>query len=138
MRSPSVSRQRVKSPHAHRFPTPLRRILIGLVGLAGIAGVIVFLNPSHVGAALKGFRLVLIVPIVALSLLAYALQGVRWHFLLRDVGTKLRMRDTLLINLAGQTITAVVPLGDLTRAAFASEAAGTDFGVVAATITVQE
>jgi uncharacterized protein (TIRG00374 family) len=109
-----------------------------MVGLAGIAGVIVFLNPSHVGAALKGFRLVLIAPIVALSLLAYALQGIRWHFLLRDVGTDLRLRDTLLINLAGQTITAVVPLGDLTRAAFASEAAGTDFGVVAATITVQE
>jgi uncharacterized protein (TIRG00374 family) len=68
----------------------------------------------------------------------YILQGIRWHFLLRDVGTSLRLRDTILVNLAGQTITAVVPLGDLTRAAFASEAAGTEFGVVAATVTVQE
>jgi uncharacterized membrane protein YbhN (UPF0104 family) len=78
------------------------------------------------------------VPILALSLLTYLMQGIRWHFLLKDVGTNLRLRDTLLVNLAGQTITAIVPLGDLTRAAFASEAGGTDFGVVAATITVQE
>src|ERR1700681_3962654 len=130
MQAPIVHRERTSASRRHRLPALLRHVLIGLVGLAGIAGVIVFLNPSHVGAALKGFRLVLIVPVVALSLLAYALQGVRWHFLLRDVGTKLRMRDTLLINLAGQTITAVVPLGDLTRAAFAREAARTDFGVV--------
>ena len=51
---------------------------------------------------------------------------------------RLRLRDTILINLAGQTITAIVPLGDLTRAAFASTADGTDFGTVAATVTVQE
>src|SRR6202035_2815644 len=70
--------------------------------------------------------------------LAYILQGVRWHFLLVDVGTKLRLGDTLLVNLAGQTITAIVPLGDLNRAAFASAAGGTDFGIVAATVTVQE
>jgi uncharacterized membrane protein YbhN (UPF0104 family) len=77
-------------------------------------------------------------PIVLLSVLVYVLQGVRWHFLLRDVGTPFRLRDTLLISLAGQTISATVPLGDLTRAAFASTAGGTDFRVVAATVTVQE
>lgn len=116
----------------------LRRVLIGLIGLAGIAAVIVFLNPSHVGAALTHFRLALIAPILLLSVLAYLLQGIRWHFLLRDVGTDLRLRDTILVNLAGQTVTAIVPLGDLTRAAFASTAGSTDFGIVAATVTVQE
>jgi glycosyltransferase 2 family protein len=116
----------------------LRRVLIGLIGLAGIAAVIVFLNPSHVGAALTHFRLALVAPIVLLSVLAYLLQGIRWHFLLRDVGTNLRLRDTILVNLAGQTISAIVPLGDLTRAAFASTAASTDFGIVVATVTVQE
>jgi uncharacterized protein (TIRG00374 family) len=138
MQTPIVRRERTSASRRHRLPALFRHILIGLIGLAGIAGVIVFLNPSHVGAALKDFRLVLIVPILVLSLLTYLLQGIRWHFLLKDVGTNLRLRDTLLVNLAGQTITAVVPLGDLTRAAFASEAGGTDFGVVAATITVQE
>jgi glycosyltransferase 2 family protein len=100
--------------------------------------VVVFLNPSRVGSALEYFRLALVVPILVLSLLVYVLQGIRWHFLLADVGTKLHLPDTILVNLAGQTITAIVPLGDLTRAAFASAAGGTDFGIVAATVTVQE
>lgn len=108
------------------------------IGLAGIAAVIVFLNPSRIGSALEHFQLALIGPILLLSVFVYVLQGIRWHFLLTDVGAKLRLRDTILINLAGQTITAIVPLGDLTRAAFASAADGTDFGTVAATVTVQE
>jgi uncharacterized membrane protein YbhN (UPF0104 family) len=117
---------------------PVRRAATALIGLAGIAGVLLFLNPSHVGSALQGFQLRLIAPIVVLSVLTYILQAIRWHYLLVDVGTKLRLRDTILVNMAGQTITAIVPLGDLTRAAFASAAGGTDFGVVAATVTVQE
>ena len=116
----------------------IRRALTVAIGLAGIAAVVVFLNPSRIGSALEHFQLVLIGPIVLLSVFVYILQGIRWHFLLTDVGTKLRLRDTILINLAGQTITAIVPLGDLTRAAFASAADGTDFGTVAATVTVQE
>jgi glycosyltransferase 2 family protein len=122
----------------HTLPAALRRGATGLVGLAGIAGIVLFLNPAKVGNALQHFQLGLVAPIVALSVLAYVLQGVRWHFLLVDVGTKLRLGDTILVNLAGQTITAIVPLGDLTRAAFASAAGGTDFGIVAATVTVQE
>jgi uncharacterized membrane protein YbhN (UPF0104 family) len=134
-----INRQmRHPTPHEHSVPAPLRRAGAALVGLAGIAGVVLFLNPSRVGSGLAHFRLSLIAPIVALSVLVYILQGIRWHFLLADVGTKLRLRDTILVNLAGQTITAVVPLGDLTRAAFASAAGGTDFGIVAATVTVQE
>ncbi|MHB8487963.1 MAG: lysylphosphatidylglycerol synthase transmembrane domain-containing protein [Candidatus Dormibacteria bacterium] len=121
-----------------RVPVPLRRVLTGVVGLAGIAGVVVFLDPAKVGSALEHFQLVFLAPILVLSVFVYVLQGIRWHYLLTDVGTKLRLRDTILINLAGQTITAIVPLGDLTRAAFASTADGTDFGTVAATVTVQE
>jgi glycosyltransferase 2 family protein len=117
---------------------PVRRAATALIGLAGIAGVLLFLNPSKVGSALQHFQLRLIAPIVVLSVLTYILQGIRWHFLLVDVGTKLRLRDTVLVNMAGQTITAIVPLGDLTRAAFASAAGATDFGIVAATVTVQE
>jgi uncharacterized protein (TIRG00374 family) len=116
----------------------IRHVLTGALGLVVIAGVVLFLNPERVGAAMTHFRLVLIAPILALSLLVYILQGIRWHFLLRDVGTNLRLRDTILVNLAGQTISAILPLGDLTRAAFASTAGGTDFGAVAATVTFQE
>ncbi len=121
-----------------RLPVAVRRTLTGVIGLAGIAAVILFLNPAKIGSALEHFQLALIAPIILLSIVVYILQGIRWHYLLTDVGTKLRLRDTILINLAGQTITAIVPLGDLTRAAFASTADGTDFGTVAATVTVQE
>jgi glycosyltransferase 2 family protein len=119
-------------------PIAVRRALTAVVGLAGIAGVVLFLDPGKIGGALEHFQLALIAPILVLSLLVYVLQGIRWHYLLVDVGTKLRLRDTILISLAGQTITALVPLGDLTRAAFASTADDIDFGVVAATVTVQE
>ncbi len=115
-----------------------RRAATALIGVAAIAAVILFLNPSRVGSALTHFRLIFILPIIVLSVAVYLLQGLRWHFLLRDVGAHLRLRDTLLVNMAGQTITALVPLGDLTRAAFASTASGTDFGSIAATVTVQE
>jgi glycosyltransferase 2 family protein len=131
--APPSSQRRV-----HPLPALIRRVLTGTVGLAAIAGVVVFLNPSHVGSALARFPLALIAPILLLSVVVYVLQGVRWHYLLRDVGTHLPMRDTILVNMAGQTVTAIVPLGDLTRAAFASAAMGTDFGIVAATVTVQE
>lgn len=128
----------MSQPARRRLPIPIRRALTAVIGLAGIAAVIVFLNPAKVGSALEHFQLALIAPIILLSVLVYILQGIRWHYLLIDVGTRLRLRDTILINLAGQTITAIVPLGDLTRAAFASSADGTEFGTVAATVTVQE
>jgi uncharacterized protein (TIRG00374 family) len=137
---PSLAREQRPSPRTgrHRLPAAFKHLLQGAVGLAAIAGVVLFLNPSHVGAALTHFQLGLIAPVILLSVLVYLLQGIRWHFLLRDVGVRLPLRDTVLVNLAGQTITAIVPLGDLTRAAFASTAGEADFGVVAATVTVQE
>jgi hypothetical protein len=63
---------------------------------------------------------------------------VRWHGLLRQAGVRLGLTDSLLLNTAGQAITAVLPLGDLTRAILASRAAQAEFGAVAATVTVQE
>jgi uncharacterized protein (TIRG00374 family) len=121
-----------------RVGTLVRRLAVAALGVAASAGVVLFLDPAKVGSALRGFPLALVAPILALSVLTYVLQGLRWHFLLGAVGTHLPLRDTMQLNMAGQTISAVVPLGDLTRAIFASEAAGTDFGVVAATVTVQE
>jgi len=118
--------------------TLVRRVLTTGVGLAGIAAVVVFLDPARVATALRHFNVLLIAPILGLSLIAYLLQGLRWHYLLRDIGVRLSLRDTVLVNLAGQTITAIVPLGDLTRAAFAAAAGDADFGAVAATVTVQE
>jgi len=99
---------------------------------------LLILKPAQVGRALAGFRMALIPVIVLLYAVIFGLQGVRWHFLLRDAGARFRVWESVLLNAAGQTITALVPLGDLTRAAFASEASGEDFGTIAATVTVQE
>lgn len=106
--------------------------------MGAIAGIVIVLDPGRVARAISRFPLALVPPIFALYIAIYALQGLRWHYLLRDAGARLRVRDSLLLNAAGQTVTALVPLGDLTRAAFAAEASGRDFGTVAATVTVQE
>jgi uncharacterized protein (TIRG00374 family) len=116
----------------------LKRVGPAVLGAAAIGALVFVLNPAHVGHALTGFQLALIPAIVLLYLLIFVLQGVRWHYLLGDAGARLRVWDSILLNAAGQTITALVPLGDLTRAAFASEASGRDFGTLAATVTVQE
>lgn len=109
-----------------------------MIGLAAIGALVYVLDPGHVARALAGFQLGLVPPILVAYLAIYGLQGVRWHYLLRDAGARLGLWDSVLLNAAGQTITALVPLGDLTRAAFAAEASGRDFGALAATVTVQE
>lgn len=130
--------QRARPRGGERLRHWLKRGAVGGVGLAATALLIVFLNPAKIGHALSGFRPALIPAILALFLLTYLLQGLRWHYLLRDAGSNLQVWDSVLLNSAGQTITALVPLGDLTRAALASEASGKDFGTLAATVTVQE
>ena len=73
----------------------------------------------------------------ALCLVWYVLQGVRWHPLLRDRGSRLGMGDTIVVNLAGQSA-GLLPGGELARAVLASEAARIEIGDAIATITVQE
>ncbi|MBO0703573.1 MAG: flippase-like domain-containing protein [Candidatus Dormibacteraeota bacterium] len=135
-----MGRQQVNPERAfgERLRHWIKRGATGVVGLAAVGVLIVFLNPEKIGHALAAFRLGLIPAILGLQLLIYLLQGVRWHYLLRDAGARLRLSDSVLLNAAGQTITALVPLGDLTRAALAAEASDTDFGILAATVTVQE
>jgi glycosyltransferase 2 family protein len=116
----------------------VRRFGPPLLGVTAMAALVVVLNPGQVWRALSRFDVRLLPAILVLYLAVYALQGARWHILLREAGARLRFRDSLLLNAAGQTITALVPLGDLTRAAFAATASDRDFGSVAATVTVQE
>ena len=117
----------------------LRRRLVPLVvGLAGFAGLLLVIQPSRVLASLHGTDLGLVGAAMLLTVAFYALQGVRWHFLLRAAGVRLHLHESVLINLAGQTVTAVIPLGDLTRALFATQATGVPFGATAATVTVQD
>jgi uncharacterized membrane protein YbhN (UPF0104 family) len=114
------------------------RLVPLLVGAAGVVGLLLLVQPSRVLGALRGTDLRLVGAAVLLTVAFYTLQGVRWHFLLRAAGVRLGLHESVLVSLAGQTVTAVLPLGDLTRALFASEATGTPFGAAAAAVTVQE
>jgi uncharacterized protein (TIRG00374 family) len=116
----------------------LGRVGPAVLGLAAIGGLVFILDPSQVARAFRRFNVALVPMILVFYVGIYVLQGVRWHRLLNEAGVRLRARDSLLLNAAGQSITALIPLGDLTRALFAAEASGKDFGTIAATVTVQE
>jgi uncharacterized protein (TIRG00374 family) len=119
-----------------RHLRPAQLVPVG-VGLGAIAALIVATNPAALGTALTRFSLVAIPVALGLSAAYYVLQGLRWHFLLHDVGDRLGVGDTILLSVAGQAM-SLLPLGELTRAIFVSEAASVDFGDVVATVTVQE
>ena len=136
-RSTGSSQREAGLKHALMRPA-LLRILVALGALGGIAGLVLAVNPGAVGHALQGFDVRALVPAVLLVLAFHLLQGLRWHLLLRQSGVRIRHLDSQLINLAGQAATAVLPLGDLTRALLASRVARVRFGAVAATVTVQE
>jgi len=98
---------------------------------------IVVINPRQFGTEAQRFSIIAVPFVVVLSLSYYLVQGVRWHFLLRDVGVRLPMGDTVLLNIAGQS-TGLLPLGELTRAVLVAEVGTAELGAVVATITVQE
>ena len=115
-----------------------QRALPVLVAVAALAALVLVVNPRALAAALARFNPLVLPLLVALTTGWFVLQGLRWHLLLRAAGASLRVLDSVLLSVAGQAVTAVLPLGDLTRAVFASEAAGLEMGTAAATVTVQE
>ena len=133
--APGVARgRRPWAPSMHLA----RQVLPGLVAVAAVGGLLLAVDPRSVGAAVAAFDPAFVIPLVLLAAAFYALQGLRWHQLLRRVGVRQRLAQSELVNLAGQTVAAVLPLGDLTRALMASESSGVEFGATAATVTVQE
>jgi uncharacterized membrane protein YbhN (UPF0104 family) len=113
-------------------------VLPVVIGLGALAAVALVVNPRALAVALSRFNPALAPPVVLAAAGWFVLQGVRWHVLLRATGSTLRLADSVLLSVAGQTITALLPLGDLTRAVFASQTANLQFGTAAATVTVQE
>jgi len=121
-------------------PPPRKRVraLIPFaIGLAAIVALILVINPRQFGSDVRRFSIVAVPFAVLLSLTYYLVQGVRWHFLLRAVGVKLPLGDSVLLNIAGQS-TGLLPLGELTRAVLVAEVGPAELGAVVATITVQE
>lgn len=115
----------------------LKSVIPLLVGVAAILALVLAIDPASFAVAIKRFNVALLPAIVAVSVAYYVLQGIRWHYLLVDVGIRMRMRDVVLLTLAGQA-TSLLPLGELTRAVLVAEAANAEFGAAVAAETVQE
>lgn len=115
----------------------LRSVIPPAIGVAAILALVLAFDPKSFAMAITRFNVVYIPALVAVSIGYYIIQGIRWQFLLKDVGIFLRMRDTVLLTVAGQA-TALLPLGELTRAVFVAEAANAEFGAAVAAETVQE
>ncbi len=113
-----------------------RFVALGLA-VAAVAALILTANPAQVGGAVRHFRLVYIAPAIGLSLAFYILQGIRWWTLLRAGGLRIRLRDAVVLTIAGQA-TALLPLGELTRALLVATVTDSGLGSVVATETVQE
>ena len=115
----------------------LRSLLPPVLGIAAILALVLAIDPASFAVAIKRFNVALLPAIVAVSVGYYVVQGIRWYYLLIDVGVRLRMRDVVLLTLAGQA-TSLLPLGELTRAVLVSQASKTEFGASVAAETVQE
>ena len=115
----------------------LRSGLPYVLGVGVIIALVLAVNPSRFAFAASRFDPIYAPLVAALSLIYYLLQGIRWQPLLRAVGVRLRLRDTLVLNLAGQAA-GLLPAGELTRAVLVSEVARVEVGKTTATITVQE
>jgi uncharacterized protein (TIRG00374 family) len=115
----------------------LRAAIPPVIGLAAILALVLAIDPGSFALAIKRFNVALLPAIIVVSVSYYVVQGIRWHFLLIDVGIRMRMRDVVLLTLAGQA-TALLPLGELTRAVLVAQAAKAEFGAAVAAETVQE
>jgi uncharacterized protein (TIRG00374 family) len=105
--------------------------------LAVLLGLVAAVSPQRFATAAERFDPVYAPVLAALCLSYYILQGVRWRPLLRAVGSRLPLGDTVLLSVAGQS-TGLLPGGELTRAVLVSEVARVEIGATIATITVQE
>jgi uncharacterized protein (TIRG00374 family) len=108
-----------------------------LLALGAIAALLVYADPHKIGIAFQRFNLVYVPIVVVLAVGFYVIQGVRWWTLNRVLGIKFPLADTIFLTETGQA-TALLPLGELTRALLLSKAAGVHLGAVVASETVQE
>lgn len=110
-----------------------------MLALLVIGSLIVASNPSQVGSAIDHFHLRDLPILIGLSMGYYLLQGVRWWTLLRIVTrtSEPPLGVTVVMTLTGQA-TALLPLGELTRAILLARVTTVAVGSAVAAVTVQE
>lgn len=108
-----------------------------LLALGAIAALLVYADPRKIGIAFERFNLEYVPIVVVLGVGFYVVQGIRWWTLNRALGITFPLLDTVFLTETGQA-TALLPLGELTRALLVSKAAPVHLGAVVASETVQE
>jgi uncharacterized membrane protein YbhN (UPF0104 family) len=114
-----------------------RRRIPAVLALLVIGSLIVASNPAQVGRAIERFHIHDIPIIVGLSIGYYVLQGVRWWTLLRIITPDPPLGETVLMTLTFHA-TALLPLGELTRAILLARVRDIAVGSAVAAVTVQE
>ena len=107
------------------------------IGIAAIIALVLAFDPGSFARAIEHFNPLFLPAIVGVSIAYFVVQGIRWYPLLIDVGVRMRLRDVVLLTLAGQS-TALLPLGELTRSILVTQVSRAPFGAVVAAETVQE
>jgi uncharacterized membrane protein YbhN (UPF0104 family) len=115
----------------------LRRVLPAVISLAILGLIVEYVQPSHLGSALSRFHLAYLPIVMALSMAYYLLKGYQWHLFLKPLKLDHGAVETILIYFAGQP-TAILPLGELSRAFILRQHAKVNLGEVSATVVVQE
>jgi glycosyltransferase 2 family protein len=103
-----------------------RRLLVPLaLGVLVVLGLVLTANPKELARSLERFDLRLLVPVLALSLVNYALRFVRWEVYLRRLGVRLPMLKSLMVFLVGFLL-SVTPgkAGELGKAWLVRELGG--------------
>lgn len=108
-----------------------------VLALGAIAALLIYADPRKIGIAFERFNLEYVPIVITLGVGFYIVQGIRWWTLNRALGIKFPLLDTVFLTETGQA-TALLPLGELTRALLVSKAAGVNLGAVVASETVQE
>jgi uncharacterized protein (TIRG00374 family) len=133
--------QRARAGHGGKPRRSRKRRWLGylpiLFALGAIAALLVYADPRKIGIAFERFNLAYVPIVVILSIGFYVVQGIRWWTLNRALGIKFPLLDTVFLTETGQA-TALLPLGELTRALLVSKAAAVNLGAVVASETVQE
>jgi uncharacterized protein (TIRG00374 family) len=104
----------------------LGRIILGVVaGVAIYVGFSIWADARNVGRALAGFRWTIALAALALASLNYLVRFVRWHYYLKVLGLAVPAGHSLLVFLAGFSLT-VTPgkLGEVVKAVLLRESHG--------------
>jgi len=116
----------------------LRRFWAELLAAAGLAALVIGVDPPRLGHVFSQIRWQVALLMIPVVVAVYCFHAIAWWFALRAVGEHIRVRDTLLIELAGQVM-VFLPLGDLTRVAMVRSTDHDEgVGAITATVAMQE